>query len=236
MMMPGGSVEAGNSLSPANAPATSVVVASESTSSPPSPSTSSPVEIAQLSPVPPILPLEESLHLPCTTSISTLATDSTSATSMASEGTYPNNSIALEELSYESSRLTIDADLTGNLEMNRQPLFNNTAALATGGTSTSASGHATPLSAPASVRSDNSDYDHGGPDGLPSSQQSTASPNGGNGLLNTARHEKSLGLLTTRFVTLLQESKNGVLDLKQVRMSSLLITISFQLLKCSFLI
>ena len=33
---------------------------------------------------------------------------------------------------------------------------------------------------------------------------------------NTARHEKSLGLLTTRFVSLLQESQNGVLDLKVV--------------------
>jgi len=30
------------------------------------------------------------------------------------------------------------------------------------------------------------------------------------------RYEKSLGLLTTRFVTLLQEAKNGVLDLREV--------------------
>ncbi|KAF7707689.1 hypothetical protein HF521_018907 [Silurus meridionalis] len=29
-----------------------------------------------------------------------------------------------------------------------------------------------------------------------------------------SRHEKSLGLLTTKFVTLLQEAKDGVLDLK----------------------
>ncbi|KAG1675938.1 Transcription factor E2F4 [Nymphon striatum] len=31
---------------------------------------------------------------------------------------------------------------------------------------------------------------------------------------NSSRHEKSLGLLTTRFVTLLQDAKDGVLDLK----------------------
>ena len=31
-----------------------------------------------------------------------------------------------------------------------------------------------------------------------------------------SRHEKSLGLLTTKFVTLLQEAKDGVLDLKVV--------------------
>lgn len=31
-----------------------------------------------------------------------------------------------------------------------------------------------------------------------------------------SRHEKSLGLLTTKFVTLLQEAKDGVLDLKAV--------------------
>uniref|UniRef100_A0A4W3IX17 E2F transcription factor 4 n=1 Tax=Callorhinchus milii TaxID=7868 RepID=A0A4W3IX17_CALMI len=29
-----------------------------------------------------------------------------------------------------------------------------------------------------------------------------------------SRHEKSLGLLTTKFVSLLQEAKDGVLDLK----------------------
>ncbi|XP_037073640.1 transcription factor E2F4-like [Pollicipes pollicipes] len=34
-------------------------------------------------------------------------------------------------------------------------------------------------------------------------------------LLSTARHEKSLSLLTTRFVALLQESADGILDLKQ---------------------
>lgn len=33
---------------------------------------------------------------------------------------------------------------------------------------------------------------------------------------NASRHEKSLGLLTTRFVSLLQDAKDGVLDLKQV--------------------
>lgn len=31
-----------------------------------------------------------------------------------------------------------------------------------------------------------------------------------------SRHEKSLGLLTTKFVNLLQEAKDGVLDLKIV--------------------
>lgn len=30
------------------------------------------------------------------------------------------------------------------------------------------------------------------------------------------RHEKSLGLLTTRFVSLLQDAKDGILDLKVV--------------------
>lgn len=32
-----------------------------------------------------------------------------------------------------------------------------------------------------------------------------------------SRYEKSLGLLTTRFVSLLQKTKDGVLDLKLVR-------------------
>jgi hypothetical protein len=31
-----------------------------------------------------------------------------------------------------------------------------------------------------------------------------------------SRYEKSLGLLTTRFVALLQKAKDGVLDLKEV--------------------
>ena len=31
-----------------------------------------------------------------------------------------------------------------------------------------------------------------------------------------SRHEKSLGLLTTKFVSLLQEAQDGVLDLKHV--------------------
>lgn len=34
-----------------------------------------------------------------------------------------------------------------------------------------------------------------------------------------SRHEKSLGLLTAKFVALLQEAKDGVLDLKMVKMS-----------------
>ncbi len=33
---------------------------------------------------------------------------------------------------------------------------------------------------------------------------------------NPARHEKSLGLLTTRFVELLQCAEGGILDLKKV--------------------
>ena len=41
------------------------------------------------------------------------------------------------------------------------------------------------------------------------------SANGGNSN-NASRHEKSLGLLTTRFVSLLQDAKDGVLDLKVV--------------------
>jgi len=32
----------------------------------------------------------------------------------------------------------------------------------------------------------------------------------------SSRHEKSLGLLTTRFVSLLQDAKDGILDLKMV--------------------
>ena len=35
-----------------------------------------------------------------------------------------------------------------------------------------------------------------------------------------SRHEKSLGLLTTKFVSLLQEAKDGVLDLKVVSLYS----------------
>nr|XP_028592428.1 transcription factor E2F5 isoform X1 [Podarcis muralis] len=37
---------------------------------------------------------------------------------------------------------------------------------------------------------------------------------GTGGASNSSRHEKSLGLLTTKFVSLLQEAKDGVLDLK----------------------
>jgi transcription factor E2F4/5 len=36
----------------------------------------------------------------------------------------------------------------------------------------------------------------------------------------TSRFEKSLGLLTTRFVNLLQEADSGILDLKQVLAST----------------
>lgn len=39
-----------------------------------------------------------------------------------------------------------------------------------------------------------------------------------------SRHEKSLGLLTTKFVSLLQEAKDGVLDLKVVSNLYLLIS------------
>ena len=38
----------------------------------------------------------------------------------------------------------------------------------------------------------------------------------GSDLDQNSRFEKSLGLLTTRFVTLLQEAEDGVLDLKVV--------------------
>lgn len=47
-------------------------------------------------------------------------------------------------------------------------------------------------------------------------------PNGG---AASSRHEKSLGLLTIKFVTLLQEAKDGVLDLKVVSCRSLLLLI-----------
>ena len=69
----------------------------------------------------------------------------------------------------------------------------------------------------------------------PSSQKSSSSREGTNGngsavlgnnsqnLSTQNRHEKSLGLLTTRFVSLLQESKNGVLDLKMVKLIDLLV-------------
>lgn len=43
--------------------------------------------------------------------------------------------------------------------------------------------------------------------------------NDGLQLQTPSRHEKSLGLLTTKFVTLLQEAKDGVLDLKLVSYS-----------------
>lgn len=46
------------------------------------------------------------------------------------------------------------------------------------------------------------------PPGAPSSQPPVAL---------SSRHEKSLGLLTTKFVSLLQEAQDGVLDLKAVR-------------------
>src|SRR5690606_23185478 len=42
---------------------------------------------------------------------------------------------------------------------------------------------------------------------------------------NSSRHEKSLGLLTTRFVSLLQDAKDGILDLKQVCISILCLRI-----------
>lgn len=48
------------------------------------------------------------------------------------------------------------------------------------------------------------------PHGAPSSHQSAALAVG------SSRHEKSLGLLTTKFVSLLQEAQDGVLDLKAV--------------------
>ncbi|XP_027674312.2 transcription factor E2F5 isoform X1 [Chelonia mydas] len=45
-----------------------------------------------------------------------------------------------------------------------------------------------------------------------SSSSSAGGPAAGGG--SSSRHEKSLGLLTTKFVSLLQEAKDGVLDLK----------------------
>lgn len=42
-----------------------------------------------------------------------------------------------------------------------------------------------------------------------------------------SRHEKSLGLLTTKFVTLLQEAKDGVLDLKAVSMQRAVFVVSY---------
>lgn len=48
------------------------------------------------------------------------------------------------------------------------------------------------------------------PQGAPSSQPSAGLAVG------SSRHEKSLGLLTTKFVSLLQEAQDGVLDLKAV--------------------
>ncbi|CAM5089270.1 unnamed protein product [Eretmochelys imbricata] len=46
-----------------------------------------------------------------------------------------------------------------------------------------------------------------------SSSSSAGAPAAGGGG-SSSRHEKSLGLLTTKFVSLLQEAKDGVLDLK----------------------
>lgn len=43
---------------------------------------------------------------------------------------------------------------------------------------------------------------------------------GGSSSNSSSRHEKSLGLLTTKFVSLLQEAKDGVLDLKAVSWGS----------------
>lgn len=50
--------------------------------------------------------------------------------------------------------------------------------------------------------------------GLDNSSYMGSSFGGGGVLLESSRFEKSLGLLTTRFVTLLQEAEGGVLDLK----------------------
>ncbi|CAM4499972.1 unnamed protein product [Lepidochelys olivacea] len=47
-----------------------------------------------------------------------------------------------------------------------------------------------------------------------SSSSSAGAPAAGGGGGSSSRHEKSLGLLTTKFVSLLQEAKDGVLDLK----------------------
>lgn len=45
-------------------------------------------------------------------------------------------------------------------------------------------------------------------------ERSRSPPNQNGG--NTNRHEKSLGLLTSRFVDLLQGAEDGILDLKKV--------------------
>ena len=61
--------------------------------------------------------------------------------------------------------------------------------------------------------------------GMNDTMSDTGSVNGGNGNNgNASRHEKSLGLLTTRFVSLLQDAKDGVLDLKLVCMSNQTLT------------
>ena len=46
-----------------------------------------------------------------------------------------------------------------------------------------------------------------------------------NDLDQNSRFEKSLGLLTTRFVNLLQDAEDGVLDLKVVSVSSIFLLV-----------
>lgn len=48
--------------------------------------------------------------------------------------------------------------------------------------------------------------------------------------LSASRFEKSLGLLTTRFVNLLQEARDGVLDLKVVSWTRFLFPVECELL------
>lgn len=54
----------------------------------------------------------------------------------------------------------------------------------------------------------------------PPSQAPTASSHLPSHITPGSRYEKSLGLLTTRFVALLQKAKDGVLDLKEVSLRS----------------
>ena len=46
-----------------------------------------------------------------------------------------------------------------------------------------------------------------------------------NNIDNSSRQEKSLGLLTSKFVSLLQEAEDGVLDIKCVSKKLILIVI-----------
>ncbi|KAH9424011.1 Transcription factor e2f4 [Dermatophagoides pteronyssinus] len=157
-------------------------------------------EIKQIETVPVLTELQPNEELK--TEQSPISTDNVARTEQSNIGSLDN--------------MVHEPEISINLEMdasnNKQSATieqQSTLALSTSFISVSSTGSSSPIISPTLPNTNQNN----GQQSILMLPPQRAHTNNGCGLATT-RHEKSLGLLTTRFVTLLQESKNGVLDLK----------------------